>query len=159
MDAPHLLSLETAADRLAVSVRTLRRLIILGYVAVTLGWVVIGFAPSLWLAALGMLFKAIGSSIYWTYSSVILQKTVDHHFMGRMFSLDYAGFQFATVASVLITGLALQALGNEQVRTVVFVTTLASLIPLGGWIAIVRWLETRERTQHPSSVPDTLISG
>jgi len=62
-----------------------------------------------------------------------------------MFSLDYAGFQLAVVISTLITGLALEALGNDQVRTVVFVTGFASLLPLIAWVLIVIMIERAEQ--------------
>jgi len=127
------------------SVHIMRRLIIIGFAAITIGWFVLSGSPTLLIAAVGIIIKAVGSSIYWTYSSVILQKTADERFLGRMFSLDYAGFQLAVVISTLITGLALEALGNDQVRTVVFVTGFVSLLPLIAWVLIVIMIERAEQ--------------
>ncbi len=135
------------------SVTVMRRLIILGFAAITLGWFVLSGSPTLLIAAVGIIIKAVGSSIYWTYSSVILQKTTDERYLGRMFSLDYAGFQLATVISTVITGLALEALGNDQVRTVVFVTGFASLIPLVFWAVIVAAIERAEQRTETVLIP------
>lgn len=127
------------------SVRVLRRLVVVSYGIMTIGWLVIGAAPTLLIAAGGIVLKAMGGSGYWTYSSVILQKSVDDAYLGRMFSLDMAGFQLATVISILVTGAALELLGVDAVRAITFATAAVSVIPfIGGWLA-VRWLEQRDR--------------
>jgi predicted MFS family arabinose efflux permease len=125
------------------SLRSLRRGIIAAYALLTVGWLIFGSAPSLAVAALAMLVKAMGSNIYWTYSSVILQKTVEDRFLGRMFALDMAGFQLATVLSVTITGAVLEAVGTAQTQTVTLWTAAASLIPLTVWALVTRWHERR----------------
>src|SRR5262249_10858902 len=86
------------------SVKRMRRLIVFGYSFLAVGWFLFGAAPTLLLAAIAIAVKAMGSSVYWTYSSVILQKTVPDHYLGRIFSLDLEGFQLATVLSALLTG-------------------------------------------------------
>jgi MFS family permease len=110
------------------------------------------------MAAFAMLIKAMGSNTYWTYSSVILQKTVDDEYLGRMFSLDYAGFQLATVLSTVVTGVVVEALGNAQAQAIVLGTAVVSLLPLAAWAAITRWLERRHvkiaETKHaPAQAP------
>ena len=132
------------------SIRVMRRLIIIGYIFVSIGWFLIGGAPVLVIAALATVVKAMGSSIYWTYSSVILQKSAPDEFLGRIFSLDLAGFQLATVISTLVTGLTVETLGVGAVREIVFVTGIVSLIPLALWTLIVRWLEQQEIRQRVS---------
>jgi predicted MFS family arabinose efflux permease len=88
--------------------------------------------------------KAMGSSIYWTYSSVIIQKSVDNAYMGRAFSIDMAGFQLATVISVIVVGALVDTLGEDHARAIAFGTVLASLVPLVLWALAVPWLERRE---------------
>ena len=127
------------------SVRVLRRLIIVAYVLISLGWFIYGGASTLLITALATVIKAMGGSVYWTYSSVILQKTVDDRFLGRVFALDMAGFQLAVVLSVIITGAVLEIVGTRQAHGVTFWTALVSLVPLVAWTLITRWLETRER--------------
>jgi MFS family permease len=129
------------------SIRVMRRLIIIGYVFVSVGWFLLGGAPILLIAAMATVVKAMGSSIYWTFSSVILQKSVPDEFLGRIFSLDLAGFQLATVISTLVTGFAVESLGAVAVREIVFWTGIISFFPLAVWTLIVRWLEQQEIRQ------------
>ena len=126
------------------SVRVMRRLVIVGYAFIAVGWFALAGAPGLVLAMLAILVRAMGGSVYWTYSSVIIQKSVDDSYLGRMFSLDQAGYQTMAVISIVITGLALQAWGDGAVREIVMITGLLSLIPFFAWWAAVRWLE-----RHP----------
>ncbi|MEP7287636.1 MAG: MFS transporter [Chloroflexota bacterium] len=147
------------------SVRRMRRLIIVGYVWVASGWLLFGLAPTLLLAILAVLVKAAGSSIYWTYSSVILQKIVPDDFLGRVFALDQAGFQLAVSFSALITGWLIDRVGHAggiqistamgllqtgtlnyqagsaEVRAIVLGTALISVIPLALWTVALPWME------------------
>jgi MFS family permease len=130
------------------SIRTMRRFITVGYACLTVGWFVFAGAPSLLVAALGILVKAMGSSVYWTYSSVILQKTVPDKFLGRLFALDMAGFQLATVVSIIITGWLLDQLPASAVQLIVIGTGVASLIPLIGWTMAIPWIERKARIER-----------
>ena len=123
------------------TVRVLRRLIIVGYALITVGWLLLSGASLLPIAALAILIKAMGSSIYWTNSSVILQSTVPDRVLGRVFSLDQAGFQLAVVVSTLVTGLLVESMGTGGVRQIVFWTGIASLIPLALWTLAIPWIE------------------
>ena len=126
------------------SVRRMRRLVIVGYAFLAVGWFALAGAPGLVLAMAAIIIRAMGGSVYWTYSSVIIQRSVDDSYLGRMFSLDQAGFQLMTVIGIIVTGLALQAWGDGAVREIVAFTGLLSLVPLAGWWWAVRWLE-----RHP----------
>jgi MFS family permease len=136
------------------TVRVMRRLVVVGYALITIAWFVFGWAPVLAIAAAALFIRAMGSSVYWTYSSVIVQKTAPDRYLGRLFSLDQAGFQLAVVISTILTGAALTALGPENVRTIVYGTGFITLIPLLGWSAIVWWVERREETMA-ATVPVT----
>ncbi|MEP6985880.1 MAG: MFS transporter [Chloroflexota bacterium] len=127
----------------ADSIRIMRRYISIGYVCITLGWFFFGGAPTLFIAALGLLVKAMGSSVYWTYSSVILQKTVPDKFLGRLFALDSAGFQLASVVSIIITGWLLDRLKDIPVQNFVIGTGIVSLIPLIVWTLALPWIERK----------------
>lgn len=127
------------------TVARMRRLVLVGYAMMTVAWVALGASPTLLLAAVAVLLKAMGGSIYWTYSSVIIQRSVEDAYLGRLFSLDMALFQLATVLSIVITGAALEALGQDSVRIITYATAVASIIPLVIWGLAVRWLEDRER--------------
>jgi MFS family permease len=96
------------------SLASLRKFIAVGYVLVTIGWFLFGSASTLPLVALALIVRAMGGSINWTYSSVIIQKSTPNEFLGRMFSLDMACFQLATALSIIATGAAIDAVGSDQ---------------------------------------------
>ncbi|PJF40064.1 MAG: MFS transporter [Chloroflexi bacterium] len=123
------------------SVQVMRRLIIIGYIAVVAGWFVFGGAPTLLLAAFALVIRGAGGSINWTYSSIIIQKETPDEYLGRMFAIDMAGFQLMTTISIIVTGQVLEHLGSEQVREVVIGTGFLSLLPLALWILLTRHLE------------------
>ncbi len=122
-------------------VMTMRRLMIVGFVWVTLGWILLGLAPSLWFVALALVVRAMGGSATWTYSSTVIQMSTDNSYLGRMFSLDWAAYYLAVTVSTLITGRVLDAVGNIHAPQVALVTGILSLIPLVGWVMAVRWVE------------------
>jgi MFS family permease len=160
------------------SVARMRRLIIVGYAWITLGWVLLGGAPTLLLAALAITVKAMGSAVYWTYSSVILQQTVPDHYLGRLFSLDQWGFQFASTLSAVAMGWlidqaslrsgisligALNALHTgtlsyivqpTDVRLIAFGTAAASIIPLVLWIITLPWIEQQRISSRHAEIAD-----
>ncbi|MCC7450952.1 MAG: MFS transporter [Anaerolineae bacterium] len=133
------------------SIHKMRQLIIVGYACIAFGWFLFGGAPTLLFAGLALMVKAIGSSIYWTYSSVIIQKVTPDKFLGRMFSLDMWGFQLATVISAVLTGWAIDQVGVTGVRNVVIATGFASLVPLVLWTLALPWIE-RQDTIVPTPV-------
>jgi hypothetical protein len=92
----------------------------------------------------------MGGSVNWTYSSVIIQKSVPDEFLGRMFALDMAGFQLVTTLSIFVTGQVIDLIGDENVRQVVTGLSFVSLVPLILWSLAVRWLERRENTPVPA---------
>jgi MFS family permease len=129
--------------------RTMRRLIALGYALITCGWLLLGSSATIWVASLALIIKAMGSNAYWTYSSVILQKTVDDRYLGRMFSLDFAGFQLSTVLSTIVTSTLLQVFGNAQAPAVVIGTGVVSLLPLALWSLALPWIARQEASESP----------
>jgi MFS family permease len=138
------------------SVSRMRRLIVVSYVWIAIGWFVMGGAPTLILATLALIIKAMGSSIYWTYSSAILQKVTPDQFLGRLFSLDLAGYRLATVISTLITGWLVDQISVDNtlgVRNIVFGTGVFSLIPLVLWTMALPWIE-RQDAATPQTASD-----
>ncbi len=126
------------------SVRGMRRVIIIGFVSMSLGWLVFSGATSLAIVAVALILRAMGGSSTWTYSSIILQKSVPDRFLGRIFSLDMVGFQFASVISTLITGLLVDSIGTDHVREIVLGMGVVSLVPLILWTLLVPRLEKYE---------------
>jgi MFS family permease len=159
------------------SVRSMRRLIVVAYLLIAVGWFLFGAAPTLLLASLALIVKAMGGSTYWTYSSVMLQKAVPDQYLGRLFSIDMAGYRLMFVIGTLLTGLALDRLAGNVgfnlstavhslvgdpladsvtgVRAVVFGTALASLIPLVVWLFVIPWAERHEKSETERLADET----
>ncbi len=126
------------------SVSVLRRLIGVGFALIAIGWLFWGLAPSLEFLALAVVVRAMGGSINWTYSSVIIQQQVHDEYLGRMFSLDFAGFELVQTLGILAVGFAIDAVGDGGMRAIVFASALAAVVPLVVWLRIVYWLDNNE---------------
>jgi MFS family permease len=127
------------------SVRTMRRLIAVGYGLITIGLFLFGNAPTLAIASVALFIRAMGSSVYWTYSSVIIQKSTPDHFLGRLFALDFAGAQLATIISATIIGWLVEISDPSQIPMIVVGTAVATIVPLVLWILALPWAENQER--------------
>ncbi len=127
--------------------RTLQNAIGLAFVAVSLGWLLFGWAPSLPIAMAALLLRHMGGSTNWTYSNVLLQLRVPDRFLGRVFALDFALFTLAMALSVWISGLILDNTGLDP-RQLSFLLALGSLLPLLPWI----WLN-RDDPQRLAPAP------
>jgi MFS family permease len=68
----------------------------------------------------------------------------------RSSSLDLAGFQLATVLSVIVTGQLLERFGSSAARSVVLGTALVSLVPLVLWSLALPWIERQDRRDKES---------
>jgi MFS family permease len=126
------------------SVRQLRRLIVIGFILATLGWLLIGLAGSLVIVALALLVRGGGGSANWTYSSAILQKQVEDRYLGRVFSVDFAVFQLVTVISTVAHGGIIDLLGAEQINLIAYGTGIISLIPLVAWFVALPRIERHD---------------
>jgi len=69
--------------------RTLRRMILVGFLFSASGYVVMGFAPSIAMAALGLGIAAIGAGINWVFSGTLIQIYGEPAYHGRLFSLEF----------------------------------------------------------------------
>ncbi|MBX3083823.1 MAG: MFS transporter [Anaerolineae bacterium] len=127
------------------SVTTMRRLVAIGYVWITLGMFLFGVAPSLLIASAAVFLRAMGGSTYWTYSSVILQKTVPDHFLGRLFSIDFAGAQLAAIITFIVIGWLVDNTDPARISSLVIGTAVVTLIPLVLWILGITWAEKQEQ--------------
>lgn len=122
------------------SIQRLRYLIVFGFVAAALGWLILGNATTFALVAIGIFVRAIGGSCNWTYSTVLIQKTTPDAYLGRVFALDFAGFQLVTVASTLIHGSLIDIFGHEQIGQIALLTGIVALFPLILWILLIHAL-------------------
>jgi MFS family permease len=129
------------------SVQKMRRLVLVGFLLLLCSWPILGLAGSLLMVAIAIFTRAMGGSINWTYSNVIIQKTAPDAKLGRMFSIDMVGFQLATVISTLSHGTLIDVLGISQVYWVIWGTMAVGLIPAAIWYWAVIRLEKRESLQ------------
>lgn len=125
------------------SARTLQLAIIAGYLCLPLGWLTIGFAPSLPLALVGVTLRGMGGSVNWTYSDVLLQMTTPDKFLGRVFALDFGIFTLALSASVWFTGAAVDRFALDP-RAVAVTFGVGSLAPLLLWAVTTRTMRMGE---------------
>lgn len=125
------------------SERFLRRWIWLGFALMSFGWVGFGLAPYLLFAAVSIVFRGMGSSINWTYSSVIIQYRVSDKFLGRVFALDFSIFTLGYAISVWITGFLVDILTLNP-RQLSLWLALGGLIPLLFWTFVNRDQELHE---------------
>lgn len=138
------------------SVRQMERLLLVGFLFALTGWLVMGSAGALWIVLVALFIRAIGGSVNWTYSSVILQKTVPDQFLGRVFSLDMAIFQLATVLSTYAHGALVDVFGKEYVRAIALGTAGVALLPLILWSINLRVKARGERIVTEKTEPQIL---
>jgi len=127
------------------SVARMRRLMGIAFAATVLGWLVLGIAGSLVILCVGLFVRAICGSVNWTYSTISLQKTVPDAYMGRVFSVDMAGYYLSTVVSTIVHGSLIDLVGSQHVQWIALGTGLVALIPALVWALLVRQTEARER--------------
>ncbi|MEO1663913.1 MAG: MFS transporter [Chloroflexota bacterium] len=126
----------------------LSRMILIGFLWITLAWFGLGAAASLWMAAITMGFRAMGNSVNWVYSTTMIQKMVPDNYLGRAFAIDMGGFYLASGTSLLVHGWVIDAIGLDALRDVVYWTGAVSFIPLVAWAAYVY----RQRRVVPQTV-------
>ncbi|MBK8136384.1 MAG: MFS transporter [Chloroflexi bacterium] len=135
--------------------RTLRRWILIGFIAQAAGWVILGWAGVLFVVCLGLMLRGMGGSLNWTYSSVLLQRTTPDHFRGRVFALDMTLFNLATVFSTIVQGALIDALGPSNIVIIAIGTAVLSLFPLIGWAWAQRgWPERSPGLERAQQIAD-----
>jgi MFS family permease len=75
------------------------------------GYLIVGTAPVLGLAALGVLVAHIGGGMQWTLSTYGLQRATPDHVRGRIFAADFALVTLSMSASLLVAGAVAERLG------------------------------------------------
>lgn len=132
------------------TVRSMRRLVTVGFIWMVFGWLIMGSAESLVVLCIALALRAMGGSANWTYSSVMIQKLVPNAYLGRVFSMDMALYYLATVGSTVIHGSLVDALGSDNLRLIAFGTMAASVVPLALWVLLTRRME-----RQTEAIPQT----
>ena len=113
-------------------VSSYRRAIHWGYLIVPVGWAFVAWSPNLWVAALGLMLRMMGTSLNWTFSDVLIQTEVEDRFLGRVFAFDLGLFTVATSTSIFLTGYLLDVTAMTP-RELVWVLVVSNVIPITLW--------------------------
>lgn len=150
------------------SVMRMTYLIAIGFGFQVVGYILLGGSTTLLLVSAALLIRAMGGSANWTYSSVILQERVPDNYLGRVFALDLAFFQLATVVSIITHGSLIdlirqqigtrnplldaldmpyfgfiQMLGTPDLQLLTLGTAAVTVLPLLLWLAAIPRLKRR----------------
>jgi MFS family permease len=116
--------------------RRLRLGILFGYIAISLGYAVLGASRTVWMAAVCAMLAHAGGSTVWVFSTTLLQIHAEDRFRGRVFSADLSLGSLTFAVTAYLAGHFLDA--GFSARTVASGTGLAMLIP-ASVLAIVLW--------------------
>jgi hypothetical protein len=109
-----------------------------GFLAVSL--FALAAAPTLLVAGLAIVVRGMGGSCTWTYSTIILQKSVPDRLQGRLFALDYANAYLMAIVFSLVWGATMDRAG---VRLAVLAASGVSALAVVGWTAGMRRVEAK----------------
>lgn len=118
----------------------LRTGILFGFLMGAIGYLLLGEAPSLWLACAAVIFAHCGTSTVWVFSSTLLQLNTDDRFRGRVFSADFGLCMLVIAIACYIAGVLLDA--GASVRLLAAGTGACLLAPFIIWAFAMRlWKE------------------
>jgi MFS family permease len=111
--------------------RRLRQGILVGFVAVGIGYAMLGVAGSLWAACLWVILGHCGGSTVWVFSTTLLQLNTEDRFRGRVFSADLGLSMLTLAVGAYATGLLVDH--GIAARSVAVGIGLVMLIPAALW--------------------------
>jgi MFS family permease len=118
----------------------LRLGILIGFLAVGLGYGMLGVAGSLGVACCWVVLGHCGGSTVWVFSTTLLQLNTDDKFRGRVFSAELGLCMVTLAIGAYVTGLLVDH--GVAVRTVAIATGLVMLIPAALWGRAIRFWKT-----------------
>jgi hypothetical protein len=126
----------------------LRLGILFGFLAVGVGYGMLGVSGSLWVACCWVILGHCGGSTVWVFSTTLLQLNTDDRFRGRVFSAEL-GLSMLTLA---VTAYATGVLVDHGInpRTVAVATGFVMLGPAALWAcAMQMWRPTAKALPTP----------
>ena len=124
----------------------------LGFGLMTLGLILLSFAPTLGFFSLATLIRTVGSGSIWVFSAALLQMVVPDQFRGRVFAFEFAALTLTQSLSILWAGFAQDTLGLS-VRQISFsMAIVAAVVGLSWLIFNVRHLSTPMVSQDSREV-------
>jgi MFS family permease len=112
--------------------------ILLGYLAIVVGYAILSWSPFVWIACLALILAHGGGSTIWVFSTTLLHKNTEDRFRGRVFSADLGMNTIAVSASSYLAGAFIDA--GTPVRDYALYTGLGLLIPASLWFWALRRL-------------------
>ncbi len=88
---------------------TLRRMILVGFGLMLVGYVIFGLAPNFPVAMAGLVVAALGSSSNWVFSGTLVQLAADPNYHGRLFALEFGVMTLMFSLMSVLGGAALDA--------------------------------------------------
>lgn len=131
----------------------LRRAIGPSIILTGIGYSIVSGAPTLLLAALGVMIAHIGGSTQWVFSTSLLQMNVPNRLQGRVFAVEGTFLTLATALSSYSTGVAADAGWSPPALALLLSSVF--IIP-GLALGFALWPAPREepRTQEPLIASD-----
>ena len=115
----------------------LRMGILIAFLAVGLGYAMLGVAGSLWLACLWVILGHCGGSTVWVFSTTLLQLNTDDKFRGRVFSAELGLCMVTLAVGAYFTGWLIDH--GVDARSVAIAIGVVMLIPAVLWGRAMRW--------------------
>lgn len=114
----------------------LRLGILIGFLAVGLGYAMLGVAGSLAIACFWVVLGHCGGSTVWVFSTTLLQLNTDDKFRGRVFSAELGLCMVTLAVGAYVTGLLVDH--GMDVRSVAVAVGFVMLIPAILWARALR---------------------
>ncbi|MEO7651404.1 MAG: MFS transporter [Bryobacteraceae bacterium] len=124
----------------------LRRGILFGFLAIFLGYLILGVAPSVWIACAGIVLAHGGGSTIWVFSTTLLQMRAEDRFRGRIFSAELGFNMFSISVTSYLAGHFIDA--GVPVRTYVLITGASLLLPALVWARAMRLWDQRTASER-----------
>jgi hypothetical protein len=115
----------------------MRRAIAPSYVLVALFYLMLSWAPSIYVAGAAVIGAHAAGSVLWVFSTVLLQMSVPDRFRGRVFSAELALLMIISAASSFACGYALDNWGASPFLLTRVLGALF-ILPTLGWLLIER---------------------
>jgi MFS family permease len=115
----------------------LRTGILIGFLAVGLGYAVLGVARSLWVACFWVVLGHCGGSTVWVFSTTLLQLNTDDKFRGRVFSAELGLCMLTLAIGAYVSGILIDH--GLDPRSLAVAIGLFMLIPAALWGRTMQW--------------------
>jgi MFS family permease len=135
------------------SATNLTRVIGPSYFIAGICYALLGFAPSIWLAAIVVVLAHTFGSVLWVSSNVLLQISVPDAFRGRVFAAELIAIALVQSAMTYASAAALDRAGMDP-RTLAMVIGFALWIPATLWYLFARPLFKTSRLASVATAGD-----